>query len=716
MAAEIGSGKGPSESVFVAEVVLLLFVGRLFGEIMQRWRQPAVIGQLIAGIVLGPSVFGALWPSAHDLIFPGDHAQKAMIGGVAQLGVLLLLLLTGMETDVALVKRVGRAAVTVSLAGIAVPFACGFLLGDFFVPDAMLPSPDKRFVTALFLGTALSISSIKIVAMVVREMNFMRRDLGQVIVASAIIDDTVGWIIVAVIFGIASSGGLEWRGLAISLGSTALFLVVSYTVGRRLVAFVIRWANDHFVSELPVITVILIIMGGMAILTDAIGVNTILGAFVAGVLIGQSPLLTEHIEGQLRGLIVALFAPIFFGLAGLSTDVTILKQPALFGLTAVLILIASLGKFGGAFLGGTLGGLKGRESLALALGMNARGSTEVIVASLGLSVGALNGNLFSMIVAMAVFTTMVMPPTLRWALARLPISDEEAKRLAQEAYDAHGFVAGLERLLVDVDDSPSGQLAARLAGMLGGPRGLPITVLRAENGDEAARAEDDVAAGADAARSTLVGTEADGNTLDVTTVAHDAPRPESLAAQERKGFDLLAIGLGPVHGEDGSLSRPVSDALKGFTGPRLLASAPNTSGGLNSPKRILVPVKGTEASRRGAELACALAQSGRCGVDVLYVVDSGDAGSSSPNAAARRLSRDVLADIDRVAERYEVPLRKHVRVSDKPAEAVLRQAKRAGSDLIIMGTDLRKSDALPLGGMADALLAQHDISVALLTV
>ena len=321
LAAEIGSGKGPSEAIFVAEVVLLLFVGRLFGEIMQRLRQPAVIGQLLAGIVLGPSVFGALWPSAHHLIFPpGDHAQKAMIDGVAQLGVLLLLLLTGMETDVALVKRVGRAAVTVSLAGIAVPFVCGFVLGDYLVPESMLPDPGKRLVTALFLGTALSISSIKIVAMVVREMNFMRRDLGQIIVASAIIDDTVGWIIVALIFGIASSGGLEWHALAKSVGSTATFLVVSYTLGRPIVAWLIRWANDRLVSELPVITVILIVMGGMAVLTDAIGVNTVLGAFVAGVLIGQSPLLTGHIEEQLRGLIIALFAPVFFGLAGLSTD------------------------------------------------------------------------------------------------------------------------------------------------------------------------------------------------------------------------------------------------------------------------------------------------------------------------------------------------------------------------------------------------------------
>ena len=227
LAAEGPHAKGPSEALFVLQVVLLLVVGRLGGELMQRIGQPAVVGQLLAGIVLGPSVFGALLPGLHDMAFPHDPAQKSLIDGVGQLGVLLLLLLTGMETDVALVRRVGRAAASVSVTGVAVPFACGVALGLFGLPDAMLPRPDQRVVTALFLGTALSISSIKIVAMVVREMNFMRRDLGQVIVASAIVDDTIGWIIIAITFGLARPGGLDTLSLAVSVLGTVAFLVVA---------------------------------------------------------------------------------------------------------------------------------------------------------------------------------------------------------------------------------------------------------------------------------------------------------------------------------------------------------------------------------------------------------------------------------------------------------------------------------------------------------
>jgi Kef-type K+ transport system membrane component KefB len=357
--------EAPSEALFLLQVVLLVFLGRLLGEAMQRIGQPAVIGQLVAGLLLGPSVLGAVAPAIQQLLFPASAAQKSMIEGLSQFGILMLLLLAGMETDLDLVKKVRRAALSVSIAGIAVPFAGGFVLGE-FLPDAMFPNPDKRFVASLFLGTALAISSVKILAMVIREMNFLRRNVGQVILASAVIDDTIGWIIVAMTFSLATSGVVDLASVAKSVGGTAAFLIFSFTIGRRLVFFVIRWTNDNFVGELPVTSAILVLMTGMALITHVIGVHTVLGAFVAGILIGESPILTREIENQVRGLTVSLFAPIFFGLSGLNSDLTILANPALVFITLGLIAIASLGKFGGAYLGGWLGGLDSAERLALA--------------------------------------------------------------------------------------------------------------------------------------------------------------------------------------------------------------------------------------------------------------------------------------------------------------------------------------------------------------
>jgi Kef-type K+ transport system membrane component KefB len=523
---------------------------------MNRVGQPSVMGMLLGGIVLGPSVLGALLPDVQQALFPKAPEQKAMLDAISQFGILLLLLLTGMETDLKLVSKVGKAALSISLTGVAVPFICGFTLGQ-FMPESLLPHPDQRLLTSLFLGTALSISSIKIVAAIVREMGFTRRNLGQIIVASAICEDSIGWIIIAITFSLAEAGTIDLVSVSKSVLGAAAFLVASFTVGRRAVFFMIRWANDNFESDFPVITTILVIMGAMALTTHFIGVHTVLGAFVAGVLIGESPILSKHIDEQLRGLILAFFMPVFFGVAGLSTDLTVLRDPQLALMALGLIVIASVGKFAGAFIGGEIGGLSRREALALACGMNARGSTEVIVATIGLSMGALSQNLFTMIVAMAVATTMAMPPMLRWALARVPMAKAEKDRLEREELEAKEFVPNLERLLIAVDESANGKFAARLAGLIAGPRGLPTTVLPlsetgkgkakqraqpqgkdAESGDRAGEA---VKAAAEEGKQRQT-SEAPA-ALDVTVRGNDASSEEAIAKEAKKGYDLLLIGV-----------------------------------------------------------------------------------------------------------------------------------------------------------------------------
>src|SRR6185437_13559760 len=557
-------------------------------------------------------------------------------------------------TDLPLVRRVGRTAVMVAIAGVAIPFACGMALGE-MLPDALLPKPEARLVTSLFLGIALSISSVKIVAMVVREMNFMRRDIGQIIVASAILEDTIGWVIIAIAFGLATAGHIDIWSVGRALIGTAAFLAASLTIGRRIVFHLIRWANDSFQSEFPVITTILLIMVGMALLTQAIGVNMVLGAFVAGILAGESPIRSRHIDEQLRGLVAALFMPVFFGLAGLSANLTILKDPTLAALAAGLVLIACVGKFAGAFVGGKLGGLTRSEGLALACAMNARGSTEVIVASLGLSMGILSQNLFTLIVGMAVITTMSMPPMLRWALKRLPMRKAERIRLEREELDARGFVTNLERLLLAVDDSRNGRSAAQLAGMIGGSSGKPTTVLelsfgeaqkksaasekKAANGKKAASdkkaPEEDAEAKAHAEdsaqevkaaaeRVTTLEThpeeEKPGN-IDVTTVRKPATSPESIAEEARKGYDLLVIGVAEPRDPKGGFGRGISLIAKNFEGALAVIDGPDgepeqlfKEGG-----KILVPVNGTDASRRAAEIGFTVARATDAEVTVLYV-------------------------------------------------------------------------------------------------
>ncbi len=717
---------GASAAVFLSQIVVLLLVGRLLGELLSRWGQPPVMGQLLAGIVLGPSVLGHVSHAAELALFPQAPPQRAMLDAVAQLGVLLLLLLTGMETDLSVMRNSGRAAVSVSLAGIAVPFLFGLLAIE-LLPAAMLVRPHERLLLGLFIGTALSVSSVKIVAALVRELGFIRRTVGQIILAAAIMDDAIGWIFVSVLLGLAQRGGIDVGGLLRSVLGTVVFLVLSITVGRRLVFNVIRWTNDHFVSELPVITVILVIMGLMALATDGIGVQTVLGAFVAGILIGESPILTRHIEEQLRGLIVALFMPVFFGLAGLATNVAALGRPNMLMLTAGLIVVASVGKFSGAVLGGRLAGLSGAESLAVGSGMNARGSTEVIIASIGLSMGLIDESFFTAIVVMALVTTLAMPPMLRWALQRLPMRPEEAARLEREALEERGFLSRVERLLLAADSSPSGQLASRLAGLIAGVRQIPATALHFERTSaEGAKAERTTAVIREAAESGGAENGA-AERLDLTLrVEEPQPGGDAIRTEDRKGYGLLLIGREPA-ARGPKFYREIAQSAAEFSGPFavVLARREHRSGRLRAPLNILVPVSGTSVSRRGAELAVALAQGSRGSVTALHIAarntgrrplrDRFGALFGRQDFVAEELSTNPITDeIVQLARAYSVNVRSAVRSHREAETAILREIGAGRHDLLVMGVSPRPGDPLNFGDLASALLERAECSLVLL--
>jgi Kef-type K+ transport system membrane component KefB/nucleotide-binding universal stress UspA family protein len=717
------------------------------------------MGQLIAGLLLGPSLFGLLLPDVQHALFPKNPEQKAMIDGIAQFGILLLLLLAGMETDLKLVRQTGRASLYASLMGIVIPFICGVALGE-ALPDSMLPDPEKRLITSLFLGTALSIASVKIVAMVVREMNFMRRIVGQVILASAIIDDSVGWIIVSIIFSLALHGSVEPFSLAQSVIGTIAFMVASLTIGRRAVFFTIRWVNDHLVSEFAVVTAILCIMGIMALITHLIGVHTVLGAFVAGILVGESPILTRHIDEQLRGLITAFFAPVFFGIAGLTADLTIMADPKIALFTVGLVLVASIGKFGGAFLGAELGGLTRREGLALACGMNARGSTEVIIATVGLSMGALNQDLFTMIVAMAVITTTAMPPTLRWALNRIPMRKEEKQRIEREELEQRGFVPNLERLLIAVDDSPNGKFASRVAGVLAGTHGMPATVLHipdpskiestmAEDPDKvpAAPSPDEKPNGNQTTNDRKDDKKSDRETekqeekaevagevvqqaaaqvkskqkdedkadapVEVTTVVHEQPSPAAIAEEAEKGYDIFIMGLEKTSKPSSEFDKGVTNLAKGFDGPLIISAVRDDLEEKPDDKlSILVPVNGTEPSRRAAEVAITLARATKAPVTVLYVaVRTATRRGMRRGIRTRRHEEAILKDIVAIADGYNMSIRTAVVTERAADEAILSELERRNHNLVVMGVGRRPGDKLFFGDTASALLEKSDRSL-----
>jgi len=704
-------------AVFAAQLILLLLVGRMLGEGMSRLGQPAIFGQLLAGVVLGPSVFGALAPELRKEVFPDTPALRSMIDAVSQIGILLLLLLTGMETNLALIGRKRRAVISTSLTGIAVPFASGVLLA-YALPDSLIPSPAARLVTALFLGTALSISSVKIVAVVLMEVGAIRRDLGQLILATAILDDTVAWILLAVIAGMAAHGTLSLSSAAASMVGTAVFLALSLTVGRRLVARVIRWCNDNLTIEVPVITAILLVMLTMALSTELLGVHSALGAFMAGILVGQSPILTEHIEGELRGFILAFFSPVFFAVAGLGMDLRTLLDPSLLLLTLAVIAVASAGKFLGALAGGRLGGLTGAEALALAMGLNARGSTEVIIASIGLSLGVLSTQLYTMVVAMAVVTTLVMPPTLRWILAWVPLREEEAKRLEKEEAEESQSVPRMERALVLADASANGRLAAWLAGLFAGGRGVMTTVLdagEAREGGEACGRELLARAAASALeRRAEEAGPAPPLTLGELVRGKPLDGEDTVEKEAAKGYSIAFVGIErPISATTGRLEGELRRLAESYDGPLAVVLNARSAGAGSRPLDILVPTGGTPEARLATEVALALARAGGGALTALHVFDPQD-NTELLRGRARRQGLSILVEARRLGKGSGVDVKGLTMTHSRPEVAIERAARAGRYDLVVVGTSLRQGEAKFVGPRSAAILRALDCPVLLI--
>ena len=717
-------------TVFIAEILLMLLVGRLLGELMRRLGQPAVLGQLLAGILLGPTVLGSLWPAAHQAIFPNSPEQKKMIDAISQLGILMLLLIAGMETDFAIVGRMRRAAISSSLSGIIFPFACGLFLGE-LLPDSMLPMPEKRIVTALFLATALSISSVKIVAMVIMEVDFMRRNIGQLILASAIIDDAVGWIIIAMISGIAAEGALNLKGVSVTVGGTLIFLALSFTFGRTIVVHVIRWTNDNLQMDFAVLSAILVLMCLMSLVTELIGVHTVLGAFVVGILVGQSPILTKQIREQIRGLIIALFAPIFFAVAGLSVDLTILRHLYLVELAIGLILIASLGKLVGCYIGGRVGQLSSREATALAIGMNARGTTEIIAATIGLSIGVVSQDIYTLIVVMAVTTTMIMPPTLRWALKRIPPTGKEKQRLEREQAEQKDFVPKVERLLITADQSEDGKLASILGGLFAGSRKIMATVLNLGLNEPKAQSvvrekiEDWVRLSIAFASSKEEKQKDDeakaaNPPAQLNTQSSNENPCEAVLKEAKKGYDMLFIGLEEALLGTGkkseSLQTSIEKIISEFKGAVAIVVAKDKMPQEQRMRSmdILVPTSGAEYSRRAGEVAIAIAKACRCRVTALHVYPPQTGG-----LLIRRIreylepARALVRSVQELGKREGITVKTIVKVRRAPEPVILKEIKKGKHNLVVLGVSARPGEKVFFGPKAKVLLERAPCSLLL---
>lgn len=403
---------------FILELALLLVVARGLGEIFKRIGQPPIVGELLAGIVIGPSFLASIFPGFYNAIFaPDDASQQHILEAFSWLGIILLLVVAGIETDLRIVQRVGKVAISTAVWSMVIPFVTGAALGYAVSRVSTLnENPQHSLVFTLFIAIMLSISAVPVIAKILIDLDLMRTNTGITILSAAVANDTLGWILLAAASGLAV-GGVQLMSLSISVGGTVLFLVLAYFLGRPVVNALTGWAAGMNVNY-RMLTISLVIAFSLAAVTQFIGVHAILGAFIAGILIGESPHVEDHTVRRLEGMVMGLFAPIFFAASGLKVDLTQLFDPLLIMVGIGVILIASIGKIVGGTLGARLGGMHFWQAAAVGSGLNARGSMEIIAATLALSLGVITQQMYSIIVVMAIVTSMMAPPLLRWTLGK----------------------------------------------------------------------------------------------------------------------------------------------------------------------------------------------------------------------------------------------------------------------------------------------------------
>ncbi len=390
-------------TIFFTAVGVLLLFARLFGEAAKRFNQPAVLGEILAGIVLGPTVLGAIAPAFQHHLFPIEGNFPIALQGLTALAITLFLLVAGLEVDLSAVLRQGKTSIVISLFGMIVPFAFGFGAAYGF-PNALGAEPDSdRLIFALFVGTALCITALPVIAKILLDLNIFRSDFGMVLVSVAVIGDLLGWMLFAIILSMIGEVGDRPFSVHTTIGLTIVFTILVLTVGRFIIDRTLPAVQAY--TTWPGGVLGFAITGAIlcAAFTEWIGIHSIFGAFLFGVALGDSVHLREKTRHTLENFISFIFAPIFFASIGLHVDFI-----ANFDLMLVVIVlvIATLGKLIGCGLASRWVGYSWRESLAVGFGMNARGAMEIILALLALEVGLISPRMFVAMVIMALVTAI----------------------------------------------------------------------------------------------------------------------------------------------------------------------------------------------------------------------------------------------------------------------------------------------------------------------
>ncbi|PZS23637.1 MAG: hypothetical protein DLM54_00925 [Acidimicrobiales bacterium] len=732
--------------VLWVELASLLIVARLLGSLAARIGQPSVVGELVAGLLLGPSVLGQLWPTGFHWFLPAGRLQGSLLLTVTALALVLVLVVIGADTDLGLIASLGRAAGLVSVLSLAVPFAVGFAGGE-LLPASLLGSHPNRGVFALLVAGCVCVSSLPVVAKVISGLGAVRRNFGQLALAAGTANDIFGFLVVALATGLVGAAAASSSQLPLALGGLAVLVILAFTVGQRVVDALLRQARRQGPNVVASLAVCLIAALVMAAATQAVGVEGALGGFLAGVVLARSRFGQGDALQLLTRLSNAFLAPLYFATAGLRVHLSQLSPgPVLISFVA-LTLAAALSKFLGAALGGRAARLGWRESAALGIGLNGRGALQVIIATAGLSIGVFSPAAYTVMILLSIVTSVATPPLLRLVVKDWAGSHEERQRLDKEDQLDRNVIVRNQRMLLPSRGSPNSLTAAEVMDCAW-PEESGVTILS-------------------------IGEDEHGNAPDTTVASHVfEPRRverrhissehvlDSILAEAKLGYGVIGLGAAEHPGPDHLLSSVVDDLLAASPIPLLVVRRARQPDQILPPafSRALVAVTGTAAARAGQEVAYNISRHLGTAISVAHVVtrppgagpleardvaptgdDSPPGGESVPTGeghpvrgepgpavpggeplAARSAigtGEGVLREAESLARELGVEPQVLVRHGQSAGPEIVTAAQEAQADLVVMGATVRLVEGRPfLGHTVEHVLAHTDATVVVVVL
>lgn len=703
-----GLGEMPLLFTLLA-LAIIVVLARGAGDIAKRLGQPEVVGEFVVGFLIGPSVLGIVLPGIHATLFLSQPVDL-VLSGFSWIGAILLLFIAGLEVDLGIL----RAEVRAGALAAALAIVPSVLTGTAFSLIVL----GRPLAYAFFLGIVLSVTAVSVAAKILIEREMLRRRYAQVILAAGIASEVLVWLMVSVV----SAAHENSPALAIRSGLFAVgFFIFMLTVGRRFVFWAMRRVADSSRATKGQFSLVLALMLFSAVLTQAMGLHPLLGAFVFGVLLSRAPRTNRPLVESVQTITTGFFAPIFFVLAGMRVDLPQVGGIGAIGVIALLLVAATLVKVGLSALGARLGGLGGREAALVGVGLNMKGGTDVIVAIVGVELGLMSGRVYTLYAIVAILTVFLSPAALTYLERRTPPSTGEQERLAREEAGRRGYASRIERVLVPTTPQLLPALSSSVVEAIANAKAtqdeiFDITSFVASETEEAFQPEPVVAA---VEKINAMDESHRLKNVEVVRQRVDTRHTLRPVLEASKDYDLLAIGSCPTaHRSTIAFGRLQDAIIQRAQTDVLLTCDRSESLDLGRVKRILVPTNGQEYSLAAGDIAAYLARVCDAELVLFHMVTMEMDALFWREYDSRRVKQVGFTVVDELAfrcRRLDVRATGKVEPGTQPGEAVLRELERDAYDLVVMGGYKRGTSGRPyLGGAIRTVLAKNEIPAVIL--